>query len=76
MKVIINVYDIQKTCNTRGADMIGLGIYHTGVEIYGVEYAFGGNTTVRSTGVYQISPRSHQSFSFKYSIDLGEIPAE
>ena len=59
MKVIINVYDIQKTCNTRGADFIGVGIYHSGVEILGTEYAFGGNTTVRSTGVYSIPPRSH-----------------
>lgn len=55
---------------------MGVGIYHSGVEILGTEYAFGGNTTVRTTGVYSIPPRSHQGFSFKHSIDLGEIPVE
>ena len=31
---------------------------------------------MRTTGVYSITPRSHQGFSFKYSIDLGEIPID
>jgi len=61
----VTVYDIQKSCNSKGADRFGVGIYHTGVEIYGSEYAYGGNTTVRTTGVYQIPPRSHAAFEFK-----------
>ena len=38
-----------------------------------MEFAFGGNSTVRTTGVYQIEPRSHGNFEFKYSIELGEM---
>ena len=76
MRVIVNVYDIQKSCNAKGADRLGVGIYHSGVEVCGMEYAYGGNTTLRTTGVYQIEPRSHSSFEFKTSIDLGDIPAD
>ena len=74
MKVIVNIYDIQRTCYQRGADRFGVGIYHSGIEIDGLEYAYGGNTTIRGTGVYQIYPRTHEAFYFKCSIDLGNIP--
>lgn len=53
-----------------------MGIYHTGIEILGTEYAFGGNTTSRASGVYQLYPRTHEGFEFKYSIDLGEVKSE
>jgi len=56
MRVIVNVYDVQKTCNQKGGDFLGLGIYHTGVEIEGIELSYGGNTMVKSTGVYENYP--------------------
>lgn len=38
--VIVNVYDLSpQNKYTYGC---GLGIFHSGVEVYGVEYAFGG----------------------------------
>ena len=73
MKVHINIYDIQKTCNQKGADMFGFGIYHSGVEINRTEYAFGGNTTLRTTGVYECYPKEHAAFSYKTTIYMGEI---
>ena len=76
MRVVINVYDIQKSCNQRGADRFGVGIYHSAVELDGMEYAYGGNTCSRATGVYACYPRSHSTFSYKLSIDLGEIPVD
>ena len=54
--------------------MFGMGIYHTGIEINGVEYQFGGNTQSRATGVYTTYPGRNPNFIFKQSIDLGEIP--
>ena len=41
-----------------------------------MEYAFGGNATLRTTGVYQMMPKEHGAFSFKCSVDMGEIPAD
>ena len=57
MKVVINIYDVQPDCNQKGADFFGFGIYHSGVEINGQEWSFGGNTMVRSTGVYACYPK-------------------
>lgn len=76
MKVVINIYDVQPSCNQKGADFFGVGIYHSGVEINGQEWSFGGNTMIRSTGVYACYPKQNMNFFFKTSIDLGEIPAK
>ena len=38
--VILNVYDLSP--QNKYTYCCGLGIYHSGVEVYGVEYAFGG----------------------------------
>lgn len=54
--------------------MVGLGIYHSGVEIMGTEYAFGGNALSNATGVFGMTPKCHSNFDYKLSIDLGEIP--
>ena len=35
---------------------IGLGLYHSGVEINGVEYAYGGDANNSGTGVFQAAP--------------------
>ena len=76
MRVIVNVYDVQRQCNQRGWDRLGLGVYHTGVEIGGLEFSFGGNTMVRGTGVYATYPKQNANFSYKLSIDMGEIPIQ
>jgi hypothetical protein len=73
MKIIINVYDIQRDCNHKGADIFGVGIYHSGIEINGSEYAYGGNTTIKETGVYENYPKDHSTFSYKLTLDMGEI---
>ncbi len=63
MKVYLNVYDILLKHNRR-LEHIGLGIYHTGVEINGSEYAYGGNALLESTGVYEMTPRQHEVFMY------------
>ncbi|XP_037960015.1 deubiquitinase DESI2-like isoform X1 [Teleopsis dalmanni] len=53
--VILNIYDlnwINGYTNT-----FGFGIYHTGVEVYGVEYCFGGHRW-ESSGIFEVPPRN------------------
>lgn len=38
--VMLNVYDL--TTQNDWTYHCGIGVFHTGVEVYGVEYAFGG----------------------------------
>jgi len=70
--VILNVYDMFWTNDYTGN--IGLGVYHSGLEVYGREYAYGGHPFPFS-GVFDIPPRAAQDlgeqFRFKISVRLG-----
>jgi hypothetical protein len=46
------------------------------VEVNGREYAYGGNSLLDCTGVYEMFPRSHDVFTFKYSIEVGQVDGE
>jgi hypothetical protein len=69
--VVVNVYDIIPHKYNRWLGQLGIGIYHTGVEVGGTEYAYGGNTLLDATGVYEIAPRKHEAFVFRESIVIG-----
>jgi len=70
--VILNVYDMFWTNDYTGN--IGLGVYHSGLEVYGREYAYGGHPFPFS-GVFDIPPRAANDlgdqFRFKVSLRLG-----
>jgi hypothetical protein len=58
---------------------MGMGIFHTGIEVSGVEYAYGGGS-VSASGVYTQTPRQAppgSNWRFKMSQRLGKakIPA-
>lgn len=42
--VKLNVYDLSEQNNV--LYWCGFGVFHTGVEVYGVEYAYGGNSPI------------------------------
>jgi len=67
--VYLNVYDLHQA--NAYVFPVGLGAYHTGVQINGKEYAFGGHA-YSFTGVFDIEPRTACGAIFRESILLGE----
>ncbi|KAH8510768.1 hypothetical protein POPTR_004G151200v4 [Populus trichocarpa] len=66
--VYLNVYDL--TDINGYAYWAGFGIYHSGVEVHGVEYAFGAHD-YPSSGVFEVEPRQCPGFKFRKSIFMG-----
>lgn len=66
--VYLNVYDL--TPLNGYVYWAGLGIFHSGVEVHGVEYAFGAHDYPTS-GVFEVEPRQCPGFRFRKSILIG-----
>lgn len=70
--VLLNIYDMFWINDYTSS--IGIGVFHSGVELYGVEYAYGGHLFPLS-GVFTIQPRDAddlgEQFKYKQSIQLG-----
>ncbi|OMO61622.1 hypothetical protein CCACVL1_23389 [Corchorus capsularis] len=66
--VYLNVYDL--TPINGYAYWFGLGIYHSGVQVHGVEYGFGAHEH-SSTGIFEVEPRQCPGFTFRKSILIG-----
>nr|DAD27348.1 TPA_asm: hypothetical protein HUJ06_028816 [Nelumbo nucifera] len=66
--VYLNVYDI--TPMNGYAYWFGLGIYHSGVQVHGVEYAFGAHEYT-TTGIFEVEPKRCPGFMFRKSILIG-----
>ncbi|XP_047311069.1 deSI-like protein At4g17486 [Impatiens glandulifera] len=68
--VILNVYDL--TPANHYAVWFGFGIFHSGIEVHGMEYGFGAHDFPIS-GVFEVEPRTCPGFIFRTSIPLGHI---
>ncbi|XP_074587979.1 deSI-like protein At4g17486 isoform X2 [Curcuma longa] len=66
--VYLNVYDL--THINGYMYWAGLGVFHTGIEVHGVEYAFGAHDYPTS-GVFEVEPRQCPGFRFRKSIFMG-----
>ena len=64
--VKLNVYDLHVANEFVAA--IGLGLYHSGVEIDGREYVFGSGS-----GIADVAPRSAPNAIFRASIPMGSF---
>ncbi|KAJ4841591.1 hypothetical protein Tsubulata_048677 [Turnera subulata] len=74
--VYLNVYDL--TPFNGYAYWLGLGVYHSGVQVHGVEYAFGAHE-YPTTGIFEGEPKQCEGFTFRKSILIGKTdlgPAE
>lgn len=76
--VRLTVYDLREGFQAANIVMkaVGTGVYHTGVELYGKEYSYGGGKDSHQggrTGVFkQAEPRNHRVHKFKQTIEMGE----
>ncbi|KGN61763.1 deSI-like protein At4g17486 [Cucumis sativus] len=66
--VYLNVYDL--TPANGYVYWAGLGIFHSGIEVYGIEYAFGAHDYPTS-GIFEVEPRTCPGFKFRKSIYIG-----
>nr|XP_043624502.1 deSI-like protein At4g17486 [Erigeron canadensis] len=69
-EVFLNVYDLTPFNNY--SIFFGFGFFHTGIEVYGMEYGFGAHDYSIS-GVFEVEPRSCPGFIYRCSISLGHI---
>ncbi|KAI7748819.1 hypothetical protein M8C21_022673 [Ambrosia artemisiifolia] len=66
--VYLNVYDL--TSINEYAYWLGLGIYHSGVQVHRVEYAFGYHEQA-TTGIFEGEPKKCEGFTFRKQILIG-----
>jgi hypothetical protein len=67
--VFLNVYDL--TVQNSWTYWCGIGIFHAGVEVYGVEYAYGGHE-YDCSGVFATNPRDAPGqVVFREAISMG-----
>ncbi|KAK2968051.1 hypothetical protein RJ640_001290 [Escallonia rubra] len=66
--VYLNVYDL--TPINGYAYWLGLGVYHSGVQVHGVEYAFGAHDHP-TTGIFEVEPKLCPGFTYRKSILIG-----
>ncbi|KAF9617091.1 hypothetical protein IFM89_033196 [Coptis chinensis] len=60
--VYLNVYDV--TPINGYAYWIGLGVYHSGIAVHGIEYGFGAHD-LPTTGIFQVEPKRCPGFKFR-----------
>ncbi|CDF41299.1 Possible serine/threonine protein kinase [Chondrus crispus] len=73
----LNVYDLQHPDNPDAVPAInwylhgvGLGLYHSGVSIYGTDYCYGGHAD-DDTGVFEVVPPKAPDAKFRQTVFVG-----
>ncbi|KAH7388342.1 hypothetical protein KP509_16G071000 [Ceratopteris richardii] len=66
----LNIYDL--TCINDYMSWVGLGIYHSGIEVYGMEYAYGAHDYPTS-GIFEVEPQQCPGFKFRKSLTVGTV---
>ncbi|XP_042506570.1 deSI-like protein At4g17486 isoform X2 [Macadamia integrifolia] len=67
-QLYLNVYDLTPINNY--LYWFGLGIYHSGIEVHGMEFAFGAHEYPTS-GVFEVEPKCCPGFVYRRSVLLG-----
>jgi len=79
IEVILNVYKLGEPNDAQMKKLqvlcsVGLGLYHSGIEINGVEYAYGGDASSSLTGVFTSVPLCVNGATYHESYLLGTVP--
>lgn len=69
-QVILNVYDLTPVNNY--AVWFGFGIFHSGIEVHGMEYGYGAHDYPIS-GVFEVEPKTCPGFIYRCSIPIGRV---
>lgn len=72
-KVWLNVYDLNP--NNDALIWLGLGAFHSGVEVHGVEWTFGSSSGAAGSGVFSHAPKAAPGVPLRASLLLGEVQA-
>mmetsp|Transcript_20457 Transcript_20457/g.43043 ORF Transcript_20457/g.43043 Transcript_20457/m.43043 type:complete len:885 (-) Transcript_20457:72-2726(-) len=56
-----------------GLHCLGTGAYHVGVEVNGVEYAFGANNIIGMSGIFTCTPKESPGYEFRETLDFGKV---
>uniref|UniRef100_A0A2N9IDV3 PPPDE domain-containing protein n=1 Tax=Fagus sylvatica TaxID=28930 RepID=A0A2N9IDV3_FAGSY len=67
--VYLNVYDL--TPINGYAYWFGLGVYHSGVQVHGIEYAFGAHE-YPTTGIFEGEPKHCDGFRYRKTVFIGK----
>ncbi|KAK9145039.1 hypothetical protein Sjap_004942 [Stephania japonica] len=68
--VYLNVYDLHPINGS--IHWLGLSLYHSGIQVHGVEYEFGGRESP-STGIFRGKPRECPRLTLRKSILIGRM---
>jgi len=70
--VLLNIYDMYWTNQYTTA--LGVGVFHTGIEVHGVEFAYGGHP-FEFSGIFEITPKDSddlgEHYKYKETVHLG-----
>eukprot|EP00927_Polykrikos_kofoidii_P057062 TRINITY_DN51171_c0_g1_i1.p1 TRINITY_DN51171_c0_g1~~TRINITY_DN51171_c0_g1_i1.p1 ORF type:complete len:428 (+),score=83.32 TRINITY_DN51171_c0_g1_i1:128-1285(+) len=83
LPVRLNVYDVSRQdgisrlnsflAHEKSPVKLG-GVFHTGVEVNGLEWSFGYSVSIFRPGVTCIAPRTNKQHRFRESLDCGRTP--
>merc|ERR1719460_186676 len=81
--VQLHVYDVSKDekigsinrwLAPRSSPLKFGGVFHAGVEVYGLEWAYGMTFSETQPGVHCTMPKTHQMHTYRQSVNLGPTP--
>jgi hypothetical protein len=77
-RVVLHVYDLEPKNKGSMTRSLGFGAYHSGLEVLGVEYSFGGSKRSQDgSGIFGLPPKTAMpAAQYHEAVVLGTLPGE